>query len=418
MHILVVHQYFLGKNDAGGSRWNQFAKYWAQAGHKVTVLAGTVHYATGRKTPEYKGKFIVRERVMDNLDVLWCHVSESYNKSFVGRFWAYISFAFSTILVGLFCTGKCDVIICTSPPLTVGLTGWVLSKLKRIPMVFEVRDLWPESAIDTGVLTNKWLIKMGYWLERKSYKSASWINVLTPAFERALIEKKGVRPDRISMIPNGADLDVFKPGHRNNRVREKYRLGGKFIVTYVGAHGVANHLIQILETAKLFKEDSDIAFMLVGDGMEKPMLKEKAAEWGLNNVLFVDSVPKDVIVDYIAASDVCTAVLKKVDTFKTVYPNKVFDYMAAARPVIIGIDGVARKLVVNAKAGIFAEPENAQSFAEAIMFLKENPQKRQVFGENGLKFVRQNFDRAILASKYTDILVNKVMPEKRQRAVK
>ena len=122
-------------------------------------MAGTVHYATGQKHPRYKGRFIVREHEVGDVEVLRCHVSESYNKSFIGRFWAYLSFTFSSVLAGLFCVGKSDVIICTSPPLTVGLTGWILSTLKRIPMVFEVRDLWPESAIDTGVLTNKWLIK-------------------------------------------------------------------------------------------------------------------------------------------------------------------------------------------------------------------------------------------------------------------
>lgn len=417
MHILVVHQYYLGKNDAGGSRWNQLAKYWAQAGHKITVLAGTVHYATGKKRSEYRGKFVVREQDIKNVEVLRCYVSESYNKSFIGRFWAYLSFAISSIWAGLFHTGKCDVIICTSPPLTVGFTGWILSKLKKVPMVFEVRDLWPESAIDTGVLTNKWLIKMGYWLERRSYKSANWINVLTPAFERTLIEKKGVRPDRTSMIPNGADLDVFKPGEHNNWVREKHSLGGKFIVTYVGAHGVANHLIQILKTAKLFKDNKDVVFMLVGDGMEKPMLKEKAVEWGLDNVLFVDSVPKNVIADYITASDVCTAVLKKVDTFKMVYPNKVFDYMATARPVIIGIDGAARKLIEDARAGIYVEPENTEEFVEAVLKLKENPQLCNEYGENGLNFVRQNFGRGILAERYMDILRNKVISNKKQQAV-
>lgn len=242
MHILIVHQYFLGKNDAGGSRWNQFAKYWARAGHRVTVLAGTVHYATGKKQPQYKGRFIVPEQESHNVEVLRCHVSESYNKSFLGRFWAYLSFTFSTVWAGLFRAGKCDVIVCTSPPLTVGLTGWILSTLKRAPMVFEVRDLWPESAIDTGVMKNKWLIKLSYWLEKKSYRSANWINVLTPAFEKALIDKKSVRPDRISMIPNGADLDIFQAEKRNVDIRQRHDLGDKFVVTYVGAHGLANHL--------------------------------------------------------------------------------------------------------------------------------------------------------------------------------
>jgi glycosyltransferase involved in cell wall biosynthesis len=418
MHILVVHQYFLSENDAGGSRWNQFAKYWARAGHRITVLAGTVHYATGKKQREYKGRFVVREKPSENIEVLRCYVSESYNKTFVGRFWAYLSFTVSSIWAGLLHAGKCDVVICTSPPLTVGLTGWILSKLKKIPMVFEVRDLWPESAIETGVLTNKWLIKAGYWLERKSYKTASWINVLTPAFEEILVARKGVRPERISMIPNGADFDIIKPGPRDNLVREKLGLGNKFVITYIGAHGVANHLIQILETSRLLKNDKDIVFMLVGDGMEKTMLKEKASQWQLNNIVFVDSVPKNVISDYLAASDVCTAVLKKVDSFKTVYPNKIFDYMSAAKPVIVAIDGVTRKLVEDSGAGIYVEPENPDEFAKAVLKFKNDPILCERCGQKGRNFVSEHFDRKVHAVKYMDILQNKVVRNKRQRAAK
>lgn len=409
MHILLVHQYFLGDKDAGGSRWNQFSKYWAEQGHRVTVLAGTVHYARGKKDPKYKGRFIVRERECEGVEVLRCHVSESYNRSFIGRFWAYLSFAFSSIWAGLFKAGRADVILCTSPPLTVGLTGWILSKFKRIPMVFEVRDLWPESAIDTGVLTSKKLIKLSYWLEKKSYASSKWINVLTPAFEQALVENKGISPDMISMIPNGADLDILKPGERHNHIRKEHGLGDKFVVTYVGAHGVANHLIQLLEAAKLFNEDEDVVFMLVGDGMEKPMLKEKAAEWGLKNVVFVDSVPKSQIADYLHASDVCTAVLKRIDTFKTVYPNKVFDYMSVARPVLVGIDGVARKLIEDAGAGMYVEPENPEQYAAAVRKLKSDADLRRKCGESGLKFVQENFDRKVLGLKYLRILSEQVV---------
>ncbi len=410
MRILVVHQYFLGKNDAGGSRWNQFAKYWAQAGHKITVLAGTVHYATGRKQPEYKGRFIVRERQGNNVDVLRCYVSEGYNKSFVGRFWAYLSFAVSSIWAGLFYAGKFDVIICTSPPLTVGLTGCVLGVLKRIPMVFEVRDLWLESFLDMGLVKNRWAIKVMYWLQRKIYNSAKWINVLTPAFEEFLVKVNQVPREKISMIPNAADLDIIKPGPRNNWVRDKHHLGNKFVVTYVGAHGITNKLMQLIEAASILKEkDSDVQIMLVGDGIRKPILREKVAQLGLDNITFVDSVPKNVIVDYIAASDVCTAVLQKLELFKAIYPNKVFDYMAAARPIIIGIDGVARKLIEDAGSGIYVEPENAQEFAEAVLKLKEDGQCRREYGENGLNFVRQHFSRASLADKYLDILVNKVI---------
>ena len=416
MHILVVHQYYLHKGGGGGSRWNQFAKYWSQAGHEITVLASMLEHVSARKFPEYKGRFIVTEKDGPNIVVKRCHVSESYNKSFVGRFWAYLSFVLSATFAGLF-VKKPDIIICTSPPLTVGLTGWILSRFKRVPMIFEVRDLWPESAIDTGVLTNRWLIRMSYWLESKSYKLASWINVLTPAFEKALIEKKNVRPDRISMIPNGADLDIFKPGELNNWVREKYNLKDKFVVTYVGAHGRANALMQLVNAAEKLRDNPDIRIMLVGDGMEKPMLKEKTRQWKLDNVVFVDSVPKYLIADYIAASNVCTAVLKKVDTFKTVYPNKVFDYMSARKPTIVAIDGVARKLIEDAKAGLYVEPENPQAFVETVLKLKENRELCETYGNNGLDFVRKNFDRHKLADKYMDILVNKVVSEKREQAV-
>lgn len=416
MHILVVHQYYLHKGGGGGSRWNQFAKYWSQAGHEITVLASMLEHVSARKFPEYKGRFIVTEKDGPNIVVKRCHVSESYNKSFVGRFWAYLSFVLSATFAGLF-VKKPDIIICTSPPLTVGLTGWILSRFKRVPMIFEVRDLWPESAIDTGVLTNRWLIRMSYWLESKSYKLASWINVLTPAFEKALIEKKNVRPDRISMIPNGADLDIFKPGELNNWVREKYNLKDKFVVTYVGAHGRANALMQLVNAAEKLRDNPDIRIMLVGDGMEKPMLKEEAQKRDLENIVFVDAVPKEKIVDYVVASNICTAVLKKVDTFKTVYPNKVFDYMSAKRPVILAIDGVARELIGDAKAGLYVEPENPQAFVEAVLKLKENRKLCETYGNNGLDFVRKNFDRHKLADKYMDILVNKVISDKSQRAV-
>lgn len=417
MHILIVHQYFLGKKDAGGSRWNQFSKFWSQQGHQITVLAGNVHYATGKKPQEYKGKFIVQEKEDENIDVFRCYVSDSYNKSFLGRFWAYISFCVSTVWAGLFKVKDVDVILCTSPPLTVGLTGWFLSKVKGRPMVFEVRDLWPESAIDTGVLTNKWLVKLSYWLEKKSYKSSSWINVLTPAFEQALIEKKNINPERISMIPNGADLDIFRPGDLNNWVREKHNLQDKFVVTYVGAHGRANALLQLVEAAEAMKDHDDIRIMLVGGGMEKPMLIEEARKRGLNNIVFVDAVPKEVIVDYVAASNVCTAVLKKVDTFKTVYPNKVFDYMSAKRPIILAIDGVARKLLDDAKAGIYVEPENTLNFVNAVFQLKNSPELCHQYGEDGFHYVQANFDRKILADKYLDIIATRVAGHRKVRAV-
>ncbi|QFY72030.1 glycosyltransferase WbuB [Priestia megaterium] len=404
MKILLLHQYFLGENDPGGSRFNQFVKYWEEQGHEITVIAGTVHYITGKKEDKYKGKWITKEKYSDNVTVYRTYVSEAYNKSFLGRLWAYFSFTFSSLSAVLFKVKKHDVLIVTSPPLFVGITGILAKLLKRIPTVFEVRDLWPESAIDTGVLTNKFLIKSAYLVEKLSYKFATKINVLTPAFKQTLMEKKGIAKEKIIFVPNGADTDIFQPGPKDNWVREKYNLKDKFVVTYMGAHGVANHLDSILDVAKECKEYKDIIFLLIGDGMEKERLKEKAKHESLNNILFIDSQPKHTIPDFCNASDVCTAVLKKIDTFKTVYPNKVFDYMSCAKPILLGIDGVARELVENSQSGFYVDPENAQEFKEQILELYNDPELAHTLGENGFQFVKESFSRESLAEKYVNEL--------------
>ena len=406
MRLLVVHQYFLGRDDAGGSRWNQFARYWAAAGHEVTVLAGTVHYATGAKAPRYRGRFVVPERGSPGVTVLRCHVSEAYNRSFAGRFWAYLSFAFSSIWAGLLTAPRPDVIVATSPPLTVALTMWVLSVFYGAAAVFEVRDLWPESAVDTGVLTSRPLIWLSRRLEELAYRRAAWVNALTPAFVAALVKRKRLRRQRISMIPNGADLDLMRPAEKDNRVRERLDLAGKFVVSYFGAHGRANRVGQLLDAAEILKDThDDVRFVLVGDGMEKPMLVADAERRRLHNVLFVDSVPKSKVADYINASDVCTAVLMKNETFKTVYPNKVFDYMCCARPVLVAIDGAARKLVVeDAGAGLYAEPENARAIADAILAFRDDPQRAAEMGRSGLQHVREHFSREELAGRFLAVV--------------
>lgn len=405
MRILVVHQYFLGKNDAGGSRWNQFARYWAQAGHEVTIIAGMVHYAKGVKAPQYKGRFIVREEEGPGVTVYRCHVSEAYNKNFLGRAWAYLTFTISSIFAGVVKAERPDVIVATSPPLTVAPTMNLLGMLRRRPTVFEVRDLWPETAIQAGVLTSKPLIWYLYRMEKKAYRKACWINVLTPAFKQALIEKKGVSPDKISMIPNGADLDIMTPGPKDNHVHKELGLEGKFVVSYFGAHGKLNHLGQLLDVAERIRDSHpDVRIMLVGDGMEKPSLVEDAKRRGLHNVTFVDAVPKERVCDYMNASDVCTAVLMKKDIFRTVYPNKIFDYMCCARPIIVGIDGAARKLVTDAGAGLYAEPENTDAFLEALLKLKGSPDLAARMGESGRRYACRHYDRKTMAARYIEIL--------------
>ncbi|ACF14600.1 glycosyl transferase group 1 [Chloroherpeton thalassium ATCC 35110] len=408
MRILLIHQYFLEEDDAGGSRFNEMARQWAEKGHQITVLAGTMHANKSEKRDEYKGKFYVRKK-QGNVIVWRCHVSESYNSSFFGRLWGYFSFVFSSIFVGLFKAGNgYDVILVTSPPLFVGITAYILSFLKGKPFVFEIRDLWPESAIDTGVITNGFIIKLSYWFEGFIYKKAKLINVLTPAFRKALIEKKAVPKEKLIFIPNAADFslsDSILASFDSISFRIEQGINDKFVITYVGAHGVANHLIQILDTAELLV-DTNVLFQLIGDGMQRSELIEDAKRRNLKNVRFLDPVPKKEVFKYIIASNMGTSVLKRVDTFKTVYSNKTFDYMACKKPILLLIDGVSRELVEAAECGIFAEPECPEDIASKIRLYLENPDLLSIQGENGYNYAKKYFDRGFLAKKYIQYLMN------------
>lgn len=405
MNILIIHQYFLEKESGGGSRFNQIAKYWAEKGHQITVIAGTINYITGKRQKEYKGKWIVKKEINKNITVLRCYVSESFNKNFLNRLKAYFSFTFSSTWAGLFCVPKQDILVVTSPPLFVAIPAYIIKIVKRIPLIFEIRDLWPKFAIDTGILKNPLIIKLSYWIENFIYKKANLINVLTPAYKEYLINKKGITKNKIIYIPNSADLDICKPDLKNNWVRKKYQWNDKFVILYVGAHGVANDLWQIIETAKLLKNNNKILFSLVGDGMEKAKLQGMVKKENLNNIQFLNSVPKNTIVDFINAADLCTATLQPV--FTTTYPNKVFDYMACAKPIILPIDGVCRKLVIDeARAGIFVRPGNANDFKEKILYLYQNDEELKKMGQNGYQFVLKNFDRQKLANKYLEIILD------------
>jgi len=406
MKILLLHQYFLEEDDPGGSRWNEMTKTWTSQGHEVTVIAGMMHYNGLSKREEYKSKYFVKKKQGD-VTVHRCHVSESYNNGFIGRLWGYFSFMLSSLWAGLFRTkGKFDVVVVTSPPLFIGVSGYLISKFKRVPMIFEIRDLWPESAIDTGVLTNKWFIKLAFKFEAFIYKKAKLINVLTPAFYKTLHENKGVSEKKLVMIPNAADFSLSEEVMDNfNRelFRKEHHLDGHFVITYVGAHGVANHLEQILDAGKRL-EDTNVLFLLIGQGMEKSRLIEKANEMNIKNVRFLDPVPKKEVFKYILASEMGASVLKKVDTFKTVYSNKSFDYFSCKRPILMAIDGVSRELVENAKAGTYVEPENADEYNRIIRDYINNPERLNNEGESGYKYAKINFDREVLANKYLEAI--------------
>jgi glycosyltransferase involved in cell wall biosynthesis len=406
MKILLLHQYFLEEDDPGGSRWNEMTRSWTDIGHEVTVIAGMMHYNGHQKRSEYKGIYF-KKKQQGKVPVWRCHVSESYNRSYMGRLWGYFSFMFSSLWCGLTkVKGNFDVIIVTSPPLFVGISGYVISRFKRMPLVFEVRDLWPESAIDTGVLKNKWIIKLAYAIESFIYRKSKLINVLTPAFLVTLRDKKKVPKDKLIFIPNAADFSLSE-NLMNSFDREQFRkdhhLNGRFVITYVGAHGVANHLEQVLHAGKAL-EDTNVEFLLIGDGNDKARLKQMAEAMQTTNVRFVDPVPKTEVFKYILASEMGASILKKVDTFKTVYSNKTFDYMSCKKPILMAIDGVSRELVEKAKAGSYVEPENTEAYNQIIRQYLDDTDRLQREGENGYHFAHERFDRRVLAMEYLNHL--------------
>jgi len=406
MKILVLHQYYLMPGQGGGSRFNEMTRFWTEAGHDAAVIAGTVDYTSGAKPDSYRRRWLIKEN--DNGVAVWrCYVPESYGAGYAGRMWAFFALMFSAASAVLR-VERPDAIVATSPPLIIALPAIFAARFRwgRIPWVFEVRDLWPESAVTTGVLSSKSpLTRLLYLLERWAYRLADRINVLTPAFEQDIV-RRGLAPAvKISLIPNGADLDNFSPGPIRNSVRREFGWGDRFVVLYAGAHGRANAVGQLVAAAELLRNRPDILIATVGDGNERARAQADARARNLNNIVLLGPQPKERMPDFVNAANAGAAVLQNNPTFRTVYPNKVFDYMACARPTLLAIDGVARTLVCDqAQAGIFVEPENPESIAEGIRTLANNPAHSAEMGARGRHWVEANANRRELASRYLDLL--------------
>ncbi len=406
MKILVVHQYYLLPGRPGGSRFNEFARMWREAGHEVTVLAGNLDYATGEVPEVYRGRLVTREDD-GGVTVYRCAVPRSYARGFVGRAAAFAGFALTASAVALG-IGRPDVVVATSPPLTAAIPGYLAARARwrGVPWVFEIRDLWPESAVTTGVLkAGAPLTRALYALERWACAQATRVNVLTPAFRDDLVARGLCPRDRIVFVPNGADVERFEPGPRDNGSRRSLGWGDRTVVMYAGAHGRANALDQLIAAAERLRHRPDILIACVGDGPERARLAADAAARGLDNIRFHGAVPKEAMAGVVQACDIGAAVLQRNPTFRTVYPNKVFDYMACERPTLLGIDGVARDLVVDqARAGLFAEPEDPEALARAIETLADDPAEREAMGKRGRQWVLANATRSSLAARYLQVM--------------
>ena len=270
-----------------------------------------------------------------------------------------------------------------------------------------MRDLWPAFAIAVGVLTNPLLIRASEWLERFLYRQADTLMVNSPGFIDHVRERGAIN---VELVPNGADISMFKPDADGNEFRLAHGLQDKFVALYAGAHGMSNDLDVILIAADQLRDLTDLAIVLLGDGKEKPALQARAAELGLENLYFIPPVPKVEMSGALAAADACIAILKPVEMYKTVYPNKVFDYMAAGRPVLLAIDGVIREVVESAQGGITVPPGDAESLAEAIRLFVGDRRMGRIMGLNGRRYLEAQFDRTKLAEKLLSLMMRLLRP--------
>lgn len=400
MHILLIHQAFAAINEPGGTRHHEIARYLVKGGHQVTIITSPVSYLTGQNA-QSRSRWVTRETSEPGITILRAYTYPALHRSFFHRILSFFSFMFSSFFIGL-SVKKVDLVWGTTPPIFQGWTAWLLARLKGVPFMFEVRDLWPAFAIAVGVLKNKTLIRMSEWLEHFLYRHADEMVVNSPGFIEH-IRQRGAK--KITLVENGVDVSMFDLSENGADFRKTHHLENKFIALYAGAHGISNNLGVILETALITLEDPDIAYVFVGDGKEKSNLMDEAATKGLTNILFLPSVPKMEMNAVLAAADACIAILKPIEMYKTTYPNKVFDYMAAAKPVLLLINGVIRKVVEEAKCGVFVEPADAQALADQIKIMHNDLKNTHQMGRNGRAYVEQHFDRAAQAAKMEEVFI-------------
>lgn len=398
MRILLIHQAFAALGEPGGTRHHEFCRWLVGQGHSVTVVTSRVSYLTGQ--PVSARHTQVEETDDGGVRIIRCWSYRAYHRSFVHRVLSFLSFMFSSVVASLR-QGPMDVVWGTSPPLMQGWSAWAVARMRRAAFLFEVRDLWPEFAIAVGVLRSRPLIRLSLWLEGFLYRHADTVVVNSPGFVEH-VRRGGAR--QVHLIPNGVDLEMFRPQDDGQAFRQEHGLTGRFVVLYAGAHGLSNDLGVLLDAASILSGHPEIVLVLLGDGKEKPGLMARAGAEGLENLRFVAPVAKREMAGALAAADVCLAILKPLEVYKTTYPNKVFDYMAAGRPTILAIDGVIRQAVEEAGAGVFVPPGDGAALARAIVSLAADGEARQRMGRAARQAAEQAYDRRRLAAQMLQVM--------------
>jgi glycosyltransferase involved in cell wall biosynthesis len=403
LKILFFSHYFPPEVNAPATRVFQMGRRWVRAGHEVQVITCAPNVPTGKVYDGYRNRPIQHETV-EGIRVTRTWTFLAPNKGSVRRSLNYISYLFSAGLAGLF-TRNPDLIIATTPQFFCGWTGALVARLRRVPFVLEVRDLWPESIVAVNAMKPGLAIRFLGWLEQKLYAAAGLIVTVGDGYRSRLIER-GVPSSKIAVITNGVDRETLKPGARDESLREKFGLAGKFVCAYVGTIGMACGLDVVLRAATLLKQQgrNDITFLLVGDGAVRDELQDQATGQELDNIIFAGLQPKPLIPALLATSDACLVHLRKQELFQSVLPSKLFEAAAMARPVILGVQGSAASLLTDMNGGICIEPENEEELCSAVTRLSDDPSLARRMGESACRHVQEHFDLDRLASDYLSLL--------------
>jgi len=400
MNILFITDNFPPEVNAPATRTYEHCQEWIKQGVKITIITCFPNFPHGKIYNGYKNKLYQKEMI-DGIEVIrvWSYMTS--NSGFLKRVLDYLSFALMAFIVGLF--RKYDVIIATSPQFFTTWAAYGLSKIRRKPWIFELRDLWPESIKTVGAMKQGKAIDFLEKIELGLYKDADKVVAVTDAFKTNLINR-GIDANKIEVVTNGSNMDLFSSREKNKSILEKTNLKDKFIVGYIGTHGLAHSLDFIVESIKMI-EDKDIHFLFIGDGAMKEKIIKIAFDLHLDNITFLDSISKNEVPEYLSIVDVSLAPLKKSDTFKTVIPSKIFEASAMQIPTLLGVQGQAQEILEKYGAGLCFLPENAEDFIEKILLLK-NDKTLYKKCQKGCSKLANNFDRKLLANKMLNAIIN------------
>jgi len=406
MKILHLSQYFPPEAGAVQVRAMTIARTLAENGHQVSVLTEVPNHPSGIIQPAYRGKLWIHE-TREGVDVWHLWVKTSPKKNFRTRLVFYLSYMFAAIVAGLLLPGKFDVVFANSPPLFVAAAGWIISVIRRVPFVMEVQDLWPESAVVMGELNNPRYIRWAEWVEERCYQRAVRVVAVTQGIYDRLAAR-GVPESKIVLVSNGSNTDIFQPNPAGgNRLRDELGFRNKFVVLYGGIFGLAQGLEIVIEAAELLREYPEVQLIFVGEGPKKDELQALKETYKLPNLLILPGQALEDMPAYLSMADIALAPLRKLDLFLGARPTKIFDAWACQTPTLINIDGEARQVLEEVGAGIFVEPEDPQALANAVLKLKDQPDKLAQMGLAGYQVAQKKYSLQA-AAKEIEIVFQKV----------